>query len=316
MNLEIAFKKFFKHNKGFPKFKSKNGSRKSYQYPKGVKVDFDNGLVKLPKFKKMFKLNGFRKFEGKIKTTTVSQQPDGKYYVSILVDNGIELPKKAEIRKETSIAIDVGIKDFATLSNGEVVANPKFIKKYEKNLAKQQKRLARKTKGSNRRQKQKLRVAKAYKKISNSRSDFQHKLSTDLIKRFDTICVENLNIQGMVKNHNLAKAISDCSWGKFFEMLNYKAEWAGKNILEIGRFEPSSKVCSCCGFVKKDLQLKDRSWKCSNCDSIHDRDHNAAKNILNFAFQKQNLSPSGRGEEGAELSALVGAVKCQVINLN
>ena len=312
INLDMAFTKFFKEKKGFPKFKSKNASRQSYQYPQGVKVDQEKQIIKLPKFKKPFKLRGFRKFDGKIKTTTISLESNGKYYVSILIDDGKELPEKVESKKENAIGVDVGIKEFATLSNGDVIANPKHLKAKEKKLAKHQRRLARKTKGSNRRKKQKLRVAKIHKRIANSRLDFLHKTSTDLIRKFDTICVENLNISGMVKNHNLAKAISDCGWGKFREMLNYKAEWYGKNILEIGRFEPSSKVCSCCGSVKTDLQLKDRRWTCIDCGSEHDRDHNAAKNILNFAFQKQNLSPSGRGKEDVEL---LGHESCEASSL-
>lgn len=300
INLEIAFTKFFREKKGFPKFKSKNDPKQSYQYVLGAKVNQETKKLKLPKFKKEFRIRGFRQFDGKIKTTTISKE-GGKYFVSILVDDGIPLPQRTEIKKEFAIGIDLGIKDFATLSNGEKIQNSKFIKKYENNLAKQQKRLARKVKGSNRRAKQKLKLAKAYRKITNARSDFLHKFSTDLVKKYDTICIEDLNISGMVKNQNLAKAINDCGWGKFQDMLNYKAEWYGKNILTIGRFDPSSKVCSCCGYVKNDLQLKDRKWTCPDCSSTHDRDVNAAKNILNFAFQKQNLSPSGRGEEDMEL---------------
>lgn len=311
INLDAAFSKFFEKKQGFPKFKSKNTSKQSYQYPQNVQID-ELGAMKLPKFKKTFKLRGFKKFEGKIKTVTISCESDDKYYASILVDNGKLSPSKTEIKKESSIAIDLGIKDFATLSNGEKIANPKFIKKYEKNLNKHQRRLARKTKGSKRRAAQKIKVARVYKKLSNSRIDFLQKTSSNLIKNFDTICIEDLNVSGMVKNHNLAKAISDCGWSKFREMLNYKAEWYGKNILTIGRFEPSSKVCSCCGFVNNDLRLIDRNWQCQSCENNHDRDINAAKNILNFAFQKQNLSPSGRGVEDMEL---LGYGNCEVSNL-
>jgi len=300
VNLESAFTRFFKEKKGFPKFKSKNDSRQSYQCVIGCRVNQELGLIKLPKIKKQFKLRGFRNFEGKIKTITIAREAN-KYFISILVDDGKEPPEKIKISKDKAIAIDLGIKDFATLSNGEKIANPKFIKKHEKNLAKQQRRLARKKKGSNRRVKQRIKLAKVYGKIANARTDFLHKTSTNLINRFDAICIEDLNVSGMVKNHNLAKAISNCGWSKFREMLNYKAEWYGKNILTIGRFEPSSKVCSCCGSINNDLQLKDREWQCSKCQAVHDRDINAAKNILNFAFQKQNLSPSGRGVEDAEL---------------
>lgn len=300
VNLECAFTRFFKEKKGFPKFKSKNNSRQSYQCVIGCKINQELGLIKLPKIKKEFKLRGFRAFSGKIKTVTILRE-DSKYFVSILIDDGKDMPVKSHIFKNKAIGIDLGIKDFATLSNGEKIANPRLIKKYEKNLAKHQRRLARKQKGSNRRVKQKIKLAKAYSKTSNARTDFLHKTSTNIIKRFDTICIEDLNVSVMVKNHNLAKAINDCGWGKFREMLNYKADWYGKNILTIGRFEPSSKVCSCCGFVNNDLKLKHRKWQCPECQTVHDRDINAAKNILNFAFQKQNLSPSGRGGEGVEL---------------
>lgn len=254
----------------------------------GVKVDQEKFHLKLPKIEQTFKIRGFRKFEGIIKTATISKNPSNEFYASILIDDNKEVLQKKEIKRETSIGIDVGIKHFATLSNGEKIDNPKNTKKYAKSLAKHQKRLSRKVKGSNRRNKQKLKVAKIHQKISNSRNDFQHKVSTKLVKEFDTICIETLSVKNMIKNQNLSKSISDCAWSKFFTMLDYKCNWHGKNLLKLGRFEPSSKICSC-GVVNQKLTLRDREWTCQSCNTTHDRDILAANNILHFCLQKQNL---------------------------
>lgn len=282
--LDTAYSNFFR-GEGFPKFKKKGVTKDSFTAPQHNSVDFKISMLYIPKFKEGIKTIFDRNFTGDIKAVTVSRDPDSKYYASILVDDSLELPSKAPILEDTAIGIDLGIKDFIVLSNGEKFSNPKWFRSDEKALAKHQKRLARKQKGSKRRSKQKIRVAKVHKKIGNSRKDFHQKLSTNLIKRFDTIVTENLNVEGMVKNHNLAKSISDCGWSSFCNMIEYKSNWYGKNYIKIGRFEPSSKVCSSCGTIKKDLTLKDREWTCSDCGTHHDRDINAAINVKRFGLQ-------------------------------
>jgi putative transposase len=285
-HLDNAFTRFFREKKGFPKFHKKTG-KQSFAVPQSVKIDFEKNQIQIPKCKQInVKLH--RKFEGNVKTCVISKNPSGKYFISVLVENNENLPQKAEIKSETAVGIDVGIKDFATLSNGEVIANPRHLKSKEIKLAKHQKRLARKKKGSKRRELQKKRVAKIYEKISNERRDFLHKTSKKIVQEFDTVITENLNVKGMVKNHNLAKAISDCSWGTFTSMLEYKCNWYGKNYIKIGRFEPSSKLCSC-GVINKELRLSDRVWTCKVCNATHDRDRLASQNIKTFGLQKQNL---------------------------
>ena len=283
-NLDDAYSKFFQ-GAGFPKFKSKNRSRDSFLVPQSVELDTELSLLYIPKFREGIKIKLDRLFEGEIRNATVSKDRDNKYYVSILVEDGKELPAKAEIREATTVGVDLGITHFIILSDGTKVVNPKYYRSHEKALAKHQRRFSRKEKGSKRREKQRIRLAKMHKKIFNCRKDFHHKISTDLIRRFDTVITENLNVEGMVKNHNLAKSINDCGWSSFCNMLKYKADWYGKNYLTIGRFEPSSKVCSSCGAIKKDLTLKDREWTCSECSTIHDRDINAAINVKRFGLQ-------------------------------
>ncbi len=292
-NMDEAFTRFFRDKKGFPKFKSKHHPRKSFSVPQSVKVDWDNKKVSIPKIKNIkFALD--RKPTGEIKSATVSRTPTGKYFISILVDTGMEPPKKYKIKEETSVGIDLGIKDFLITSNGGKVDNPKYLRNHLFRLKKLQRRASQKQKGSSRRKRANLRVAKIHERIHNLRTDFLHKLSFKLISENQTICLEDLNVQGMMKNHCLAQSISDCSWSKFNEFLKYKAEWNGVNIVRIGRFEPSSKMCSKCGHIKRDLTLKDRKWQCSICYSEHDRDINAAKNILDFGLHRNNLVGAGR----------------------
>jgi putative transposase len=304
VHLDKAFTRFFREKKGFPKFKNKH-KRQSFACPQNVKIDWHNSTTKLPKIGEV-KTVFSRQFDGKIKTCTISKTRTNKYFVSILIDDGKSTPKPVPIRKETAIGIDLGIKDFAITSNGEKISNPKYLREAEIRLAVLQKQASRKVKGSNNRKKANFRVAKQHEKITNKRIDFLHKVSTKLIRENQTICLETLNVAGMMKNHCLAKSIADVSWSKFVEFLTYKAEWLGHNIVRIGRFEASSKTCSVCGNVKRDLMLKDREWTCSGCRTCHDRDVNAAKNIRNFALQKQNLigTNSGKGIPGEPLESL------------
>lgn len=312
-NMDSAFTRFFREKKGFPKFKSKKDARKSYKAINSVQIDFKTNKIKLPKvgWVKFYKN---RIFEGKIGTVTVSKNATGKYSVSVLVDDGKEIPQKANIEYNTSVGIDVGIKDFAVLSNGQIYANPKYLEKAEQRLKVLQRRFSNKKKGSNRREKARLKLAKAYERVTNCRINFLHQVTSRIIRENQTIIIEDLNIRDMIKNHNLAKHISSASWSEFFRQLQYKSEWYGKNLIKIGRFEPSSKMCTC-GYVNKDLKLSQREWTCPNCGQRNDRDLLAAINIKRFGLQNQNLlgdkSSVVNGVEDVEWSTLVGTVKRQ-----
>jgi putative transposase len=269
---------------GYPRFKSKNNPIQSFQCPQHVAVFFDRNTVKLPKLGEV-KAVFHREFEGKVKTCTVSRTSTNKYYISILVDNGSELPEKQAFDETTTIGVDVGIKDFAILSNGSKIENPKYLKNSMQRLKVLQRRLSKKKKGSSNWNRLKRQVAKLHEKISNQRNDFQHKLSRKLILENQAVALENLNVKGMVKNHHLAQSITDAAWSSFVLKLEYKAEWYGKTILRIGRFEASSKICNVCGHKNMELQLQDREWKCPVCNTLHDRDTNAALNIKSFALR-------------------------------
>ena len=202
-----------------------------------------------------------------------------------MVDNQAELPKKKPITENTTVGIDLGIKTLAVLSDGTEFENPKWFRAAKANLRRQQRSLCRKKEGSKTRDKQRLVVARCHERIANQRKDYLQKVSTKIIQNFDTICMEDLNISGMMKNEKLSLAISEIGWANFKSMLEYKAEWYGKNIVTIGRFEPSSKICSTCGTINKELSLSDRVWTCQKCSTEHDRDKNAAQNIKNFGLR-------------------------------
>jgi len=288
VNVESAFTKFFREKTGFPNFKSKKNPVQSYQMPQHYTVDFEKNIIKLPKIGEVEAVL-HRTFEGEMKTATISRSCTGKYHISILVEDGKELPKKLEISESGTIGIDVGIKDFAVLSNGEKIENPKYLKNSFKRMKCLQKRVSKKQKGSNNRSKARQHLSKIHETINNQRNNFQHQLSSKLISENQAIALETLNVKGMVKNHCLAQSISDAGWSSFVTKLEYKAEWFGKTILRIGRFEPSSKLCSVCGYHNSELTLKDREWICPDCKTKHDRDINAAINIKKFSLQDQNL---------------------------
>ena len=279
-NMDSAYQKFFKEHTGFPKFKSKRNNKKSYSTNfthNNIEVDFANGKIKLPKLK-WIKAKIHREFVGQIKSATISQVPSGKYFVSILVE--IEhIPTKST---GCMIGIDLGIKDLLITSNGEKFDNIRTTKKYENKLAKEQRKLSHKVKDSKNWNKQRIKVAKIYEKIRNTRMDNLHKISHKLINENQVIISENLAVSNMVKNRNLAKAISDCGWYELTRQLSYKADWNNRQYIKIGRFVPSSQTCSVCGYINtetKDLSV--RQWICPQCGTKHDRDINAAINILN-----------------------------------
>ncbi|HAO12073.1 MAG TPA: transposase [Planktothrix sp. UBA8407] len=287
LNLSTAYKNFFEKRAKLPRFKSKHG-RQSISYPQNVK--FQGDYLKLPGKVGLVYCLRHREFEGTIKTVTVSKNPDGKYYASVLVDDGKETPNLSTNGK--AIGIDLGLTHFAITSDGDKYSNPKHFVKHERNLKRKQQKLSRKQKGSQSRQKARLKVAKVHSKISRCREDFLHKLSRKIVNENQVIAVEDLGVKNLVRNHKLAKAISDCGWGMFSTMLKYKAEKEGKTYLEVDRFFPSSKTCNVCLNQVGSLPLDVRSWPIEHCQTTHDRDINASINIKNEALRILSLGTS------------------------
>lgn len=284
-NLDMAYKNFFRDKKvGFPNFKSRK-DHQSFQCPQHCSVDFGMNTITIPKAKNIPAVL-HRKFKGTVKTVTISMTPSGKYYASVLVDTNLQEVPLSPKNADTAIGIDLGVKDLAICSNGVVFENHKYLQKSLNRLAFLQKGLSRKTKGSANREKVRRKVARLYERISNQRKDTLHKITYRLThdSQVRTICVEDLNVKGMTRSHHLAQSINDASFGTFCTMLEYKCRWYGVNLVKIDRFAPSSKTCSCCGHIYKDLKLSERSWTCANCGTHHDRDFNASVNIKNFGF--------------------------------
>lgn len=273
LNLSRSFINFFEQRTSFPRFKSKHG-KQSLSYPQNVKIKGD--LLVFPKLGEIYaKIH--RPIEGSIKTVTISKNKAEQYFASILWKDGKETPKPN--RSGKAIGLDVGLSHFCITSDGSKFDNPRWLEKHERNLKNKQKSLSRKQKGSNNRNKARIRVAKVHNQISRCREDFQHKLSRRIVDDNQIVICENLNIKGMVKNHCLAKSIHQVGWGQFQTMLKYKCEQEGKIYLEIDRFFPSSKTCNHCLNVVDNLSLDVRQWECPRCNTKHDRDINASKNI-------------------------------------
>ncbi|MGB7708951.1 MAG: RNA-guided endonuclease TnpB family protein [Microcoleus sp.] len=297
LNLTTAYKNFFARRAGFPKFKSKHG-KQSIQYPQNVKVE---GSVKLPGNIGIVKAKIHRPIEGKVKTVTVSKMPSGKYLASILTEVEGENPTVSEGKIS---GIDLGIKHFAVVTDGTKVSqydNPKHLAKHEKNLKRKPKKLARKQKGSKSRNKYGKVVAKVYERVSNSRQDFLHKLSHKLVCDSQAVIVENLDVKGMVRNHNLASSISDCGWGTFTNFLAYKLERQGGKLVEIDRWFPGSKLCSNCFHHIREMPLDVREWICPHCGIRHDRDGNAAINIRAEGIRMLKTDGSAVSAVGGEV---------------
>ena len=272
-SLDTAFLNFFRGNAQFPKFKSKK-HKNTFTIPQFGKLE--DGKIIIPKFKEGIKVKIHREVKGKIGKMNITKTPTGKYYVSIFTEQEVEdLPKTNK-----QVGIDLGLKDFVITSDNKKFKNNRYTKKYARKLKKAQQHLSRKQKGSNGFEKQKLKVAKIHEKIASCRLDTLHKVSIELVKNYDLISVEDLNVKGMIKNHKLSKHIADASWGNFVSLLQYKCDWYGKELVKVNRFYPSSKTCGECGWINQELKLSDREWTCNSCDVIHDRDVNASRNIL------------------------------------
>jgi len=271
-SLDTAYVNFFRGNAKFPRFKSRK-NKNTFTVPQHTKVV--DGRIYAPKFKSGIKVNIRREIKGEIGKFTISKTPTGKYFVSILTEQEYTPSKKTN----KSIGIDLGLKDFAITSDGIKYKNNRYTKRYERQLKKAQQHLSRKQKGSNGFEKQKLKVAKIHEKITNTRQDVLHKVSNDIVSNYDVICLEDLNVKGMIKNRKLSKHIADASWGTFVRFVEYKADWNNKTVVKINRWYPSSKTCNVCGYVNQDLNLSIREWTCKNGHKL-DRDLNASQNIL------------------------------------
>lgn len=294
-NLDTAYTNFFRNTKavGFPRFKSRK-NKQSFLCPQHCRVDFEKGTITIPKAKDIPAVL-HRKFKGTVKTVAISMSPSGRYFASVLVDTSMQEMKSSEPMRDTTVGIDLGIKSLAVCSDGRTFDNLKNFKRNLDRLKFLQKRLSRKQKGSSNRNKARVRIARLHEHIANSRKDNLHKITHALThdSQVRTICMEDLNVKGMQRNHHLAQAVGDASFGMFLTMLEYKFRWYGINLIKIDRFAPSSKTCGKCGYQYKGLKLSERNWTCPICGTHHDRDFNAACNIKEFGLK---ALPSERGE--------------------
>ncbi|ADY73284.1 transposase, IS605 OrfB family [Desulfurobacterium thermolithotrophum DSM 11699] len=300
--LDRAFKNFFKGLAKSPRFKSKKRVN-SVSIPQHFRIEGDK--IKIPKLKTPIKFKKHREIEGKIKSISITKLPSGKFYLNVLVDREIEpLPETDKV-----VAIDVGLKSFCTLSTGEKIENLRHLLKTEKRLKKLQRKLSGKIKGSNKYLKLQKKIAKLHEKITNQRNDFLHKLSKRIVGDNQVVIVEDLNVKGLLQNGNLSKHIADASWRKFITYLEYKAKLYGRKLIKVNPFYPSSKLCSVCGYKNENLKLSDRRWVCPNCGTEHDRDYNAALNLLREGLKllKGSLTLRAVGVERPELMPVESA---------
>ncbi len=282
-DMNQAYDNFFKLHKGFPKFKSKHDNRQSCRFPKDAFIGVRGNRIDLIKVLKDIHFKCSRNDErylnrnqDKVKSITLSKEPNGKFYLSILIDK----PLRQVPQSSSMVGLDLGIKDFAVTSDGQVIENFHFKKNEKSRLKRLQRQISKKVVGSKNREKARLRFAKLNEKIRNRKLNFLHDVTNHLIDENQVIVMEDLNVKGMVRNHKLAESISEVNWGEFRRILTYKAAWYGRQLVFIDRFYPSSKRCNHCGYIYKELTLKDRQWVCPECGSLIDRDYNAALNIL------------------------------------
>lgn len=310
-NLDNAYTNFFKKRSEFPRFKSRKHAQ-SYRTLQHTRIDFDSHIVYILKFKEGIRYYGDRTFQGKIKTATISKSASGKYFISILVETDEEARAKPPIQDSTTIGIDMGIRSLVTVSDGRKIDNPRFGAAQDKKLRMLHHRMSKKQKGSKNWNKARIKLARYHEYVANQRADYIHKLTTSLVldSSIDTICVEDLSISTMVHKSHISSRIYDAAWNILIRQLAYKCEWYGKNLIKIGRFDPSSKICSNCGYYNKGLG-SEAVWTCPECSTELDRDLNAAKNIK--AFGLVSYTGTDRPGELGEIFSLEKSVNQEVL---